>query len=75
MSVKNRYPGTIEVVPGVFIASGDAVYIADEQGEVVSWNHDEVAEDGEAFTAALNAVILATRAGANAVRRVTWELS
>lgn len=68
MSVKDEYPGTVEVVPDVFIAAGDAVYIADEKGEVVTWNHDEIAEDGEAFTAALNGVILATLGGANAVR-------
>jgi hypothetical protein len=65
---KPKYPGCTEVVPGVFISVGDAVYIADEKGEVVTWNADEVAEDGEAFTAALNGVILAALYGADAVR-------
>lgn len=63
-----KYPGTAEIVPGVFIAVGEAVYIADDKGEVVTWNADEVAEDGEAFTAALNAVILAALYGPDAVR-------
>jgi len=63
-----NYAGCNEIVPGVFISAGDAVYIADEQGEIVTWNADEVAEDGGAFTAALAAVALAAKLGPAAVR-------
>lgn len=62
------YPGCSEIVPGVFVAPGDAVYIADADGEIATWNADEVAEDKEAFTAALCAVALATSRGPEAVR-------
>jgi len=63
-----QYPGCNEIVRGVFIAPGEAVYIADEQGEIATWNADEVAEDPDAFTAALAAVALATKEGPQAVR-------
>jgi hypothetical protein len=65
----DEYSDTPEIVPGVFVAPGSALYIVDEQGEVCSWNYDEICEDGEAFTAAINAAILATAKGANAVRQ------
>jgi hypothetical protein len=62
------YADITEVSEGVFIDAGNAVYIVDDEGEVVSWNADEAAEDGEAFTAALNATALACLCGAGAVR-------
>jgi hypothetical protein len=62
------YADTPEVSPGVFVAAGDGVYIVDDDGEVVCWTAEEVAEDGYAFTAAINAVALATKHGAAAVR-------
>lgn len=62
------YPGAVEVVPGVFVAYGDAVYIVDDQGEIVTWNSDEVMEDAEAFTAAVCATALAASCGPAAVR-------
>ena len=64
---KNDYPGTVEVVPGVFIAE-DAVYIADDEGEVATWNIDEVIEDNSAFQAAMVAIALAAADGPEAVR-------
>jgi hypothetical protein len=51
----------------VFIGPGE-VYILDARGEIVHWNAEEVAEDEEAFTAALTAVALAAREGPEAVR-------
>jgi hypothetical protein len=63
-----EYADIPEIAPGVFVTPGDAVYIVDDEGEVVTWNADEAAEDGFAFTAALNAVALATKHGAAAVR-------
>jgi hypothetical protein len=62
------HAGIPEVVPGVFIEPGSAVYIVDEIGEVVSWNEDEF-DDPFAVTAALNAVALAASKGAGAVRQ------
>jgi len=57
-----------EIVPGVFYAPGDAVYIVDDEGEVVSWNRDEWHDDSEAVTATVTAVALAAKCGAAAVR-------
>lgn len=62
-----EYADLPEIVPGVFVA-GDAVYIVDDDGEVVSWNADEIADDSMAFTAAVSAVALAAKRGAAAVR-------
>lgn len=72
MTKKPDYPGTTEVVPGVFIDfSGDpAVYIADASGEIVTWNYDEVREDPGAWTASLMGVILAAKRGPDANREV-----
>ena len=61
----------IEPVPGVVIAvadGGSGVYISDDQGEVVCWVYDEIAEDPEAWTASLHAVALAAAKGPAAVR-------
>ncbi len=63
-----EYPNSNEIVPGVFVTPGEAVYIVDDKGEVVTWNADEAAADPEAFTAALAAVALAASEGAGAVR-------
>lgn len=65
----DNYSGIPEIVPGIFVEPSDAVYIVDDEGEVVSWNSDEWEEDPEAVTATVNAVILATKQGANAVRQ------
>ena len=62
------YEGCKEVAPHVYIAPGEAVYIADHRGEVVMWNADEWAEDSEAVTAALTAVAITASQGINAVR-------
>jgi hypothetical protein len=73
--VKPDYPGTVEVVPGVFIAFDDhcpAIYVADERGEIVTWNYDEM-EDPSAWTASLMAVILAAKLGTAANRAVLDE--
>jgi hypothetical protein len=64
-----EYDGIPEIAPGVFVSAGDAVYIVDDRGEVMSWNCDEAADDEYAFTAALNAVALAVKHGAAAVRQ------
>ena len=74
MSKYNReqYPGAVEVVPGVFIdppCGGASIFIADEEGEIVMWNHDEITEDVSGFTAALTAVAIAAKMGPEAVRR------
>jgi len=61
-----------QIAPGVVIAhDGDspAVYINDEQGEVVMWIFDEIEEDPLAWTASLHAVALAAREGPAAVRK------
>jgi len=63
------YPHATEITPGVFVDPGNAVYLCDEQGEVATWNCDEVAEDPEAFTAAITAVVLAASYGASEVRK------
>jgi hypothetical protein len=63
-----EYADLPEISPGVFVAAGSGVYIVDDDGEVVCWTADEAAEDGYAFTAAVNAVALATKHGAAAVR-------
>ncbi len=65
---QNDY-GQQPVVPGVYIVPEDAVYITDDQGEIVTWNSAEVADDPSAFTAALHAVVLATAKGPAAVRQ------
>jgi hypothetical protein len=64
----DNYSGIPEIVPGVFVEPGDAVYIVDDEGEIVSWNCDEWNDDPEAVTATVNAVALAVSKGANAVR-------
>lgn len=67
---RKKYKDSIEVVPGVFVAP-DALYIVDDQGEVCMWNIDEVSEeDNNAFTAAINAVAIAAKYGANKCRKV-----
>jgi hypothetical protein len=68
MRIADEYEGCPQVVPGVFIEAGEAVYIVDDEGEVVSWNYNEIEEDEEAFTAALTAVALAAKWGPRAVR-------
>lgn len=72
MTTKSPYPGTTEIVPGVFIdfSSDAAVYIADANGEIVTWNYDEVKEDPGAWTASLVGVILAAKRGTDANREV-----
>jgi len=64
-----EYADSTEIVPGVFVDPGDAVYIVDDIGEVASWNADEWAEDPEAVTATINACIVATKYGPAAVRK------
>ena len=49
-AVQNEYDRTTEIVPGVFLDPSAAVYIADRQGEVVTWNHEEIAEDPSGST-------------------------
>ena len=69
MSVaNNEYVSSTEIVPGVFLDPSVAVYIADRQGEVVSWNHEEIVADPSGFTAAVAAVAIATKYGPSAVR-------
>lgn len=63
------YDDLTEVSPGVFVDPGHAVYIVDDEGEVFCSVNTEWAEEPEAVTAALNAVALAVRHGAAAVRR------
>lgn len=62
------YSGIPEVAPGVFVDPGESVTIVDDEGEVATWTADEVAEDDDAFTAAVNAAVLAALKGAAAVR-------
>jgi hypothetical protein len=64
-----EYENMTEVVPGVFVNVGESVHIVDELGEVATWNCDEWTEDPESVTATINAVILATKYGAEAVRQ------
>ena len=64
----DNYSEYTEIVPGVFYEPGDAVYIVDDEGEVISWNCDEWADDTDAITATITAVVLATKRGAMAVR-------
>jgi hypothetical protein len=64
-----EYDDTVEVVPGVFVDAGESVTIVDDQGEVAHWTADEWQEDANAVTATVNAVILATKNGPNAVRQ------
>ena len=70
--MKPKYPGTTEVVPGVFIdfSADPAVYIADDKGEIVMWNWLEVVQDPGAWTASLMAVIVAAKLGTEAEREV-----
>lgn len=68
-SVYEDDPNLIEVTKGVFVSTGDAVYIVDDQGEVTSWNSDEWAEDAESVTACVVASIVAAQKGAGAVRK------
>lgn len=71
-TVFDEYKDMIELVPGVFICNQDpnatAVHIVDRQSEVAMWNSDEVAEDPEAFIAAITAVALAAAYDASKVR-------
>ena len=62
------YSDIPEIISGVFVDPGNAVYIVDDEGEIVSWNADEWAEDSEAVTATANACILASVKGAKEVR-------
>lgn len=62
------YADFTEVLPGVFYEPGAAVYIVDDEGEVVSWNADEWAEDPFAVTATVMAVAVAVHCGVEAVR-------
>lgn len=64
----NEYVSSTEIVPGVFLDPSVAVYIADRQGEVVSWNHEEIVADPSGFTAVVAAVAIATKYGPSAVR-------
>lgn len=64
-----NYPDLIEVTKGVFVSSGEAVYIVDDQGEVTSWNLYEWADDPESVTACVVACIVAAQKGASAVRK------
>jgi hypothetical protein len=59
----------IEVAPGVLVDPGEGVTIADAEGVVAHWSAGEAAEDGMAFTATVNAAVLAARLGPDAVRR------
>ena len=75
MAVPN-YPGTIEVLPGVFVCEEDAaIYIADEDGEIVSWCYDEIKQDPQAWIASLMAVMVATGCGSSEVRDLRRPLS
>jgi hypothetical protein len=71
-TVFDEYKQFIELVPGVFLDNQDpnatAVYIVDRNGEICMWNSDEVAEDPEAFIAAITAVALAAKYQAGFVR-------
>jgi hypothetical protein len=63
-----EYGDCIEILPGIFVDVGNAIYIADDNGEVASWNLDEWLEDPDAITATICAVALAAKKGANSVR-------
>lgn len=64
-----RYPGCSEIEKGIFIDEDDpAVYIADEKGEIVMWDHDEMKTDPGAWMASLSAVAMAAKDGPTAVR-------
>ena len=63
----DEYNDMHEIVPGVFM-DGANVYIVDDEGEVVCWVETEF-DDPDAIQAALCAVAIATKKGANAVRR------
>ena len=70
----NPYEGCTQIVPGVW-ADKTAVYIRDGEGEIVTWNIDEIAEEAEgdddgstAFLAVVSAVALAAKKGPGAVR-------
>ncbi len=63
-----EYENMTEIVPGVFVNPGESVHIVDEIDEVACWNNDEWQDDPESITATVNAVILATKYGAKAVR-------
>ena len=62
-------PDLIEVTKGVFVSSGEAVYIVDDQGEVISWNLDEWTDDPEIVTGCVVSCIVAAQKGASAVRK------
>ena len=64
----NDYVDIPEIVPGVFVDPGNGVYIVDDEGEVACWVDSEWS-DPDAVTATINAVILATKKGASAVRQ------
>ena len=59
--------------PGIFVDTEkfSAIYIIDNKGEVVSWNYDEVKEDPSAWTASINAAVMAATKGPQAVREVS----
>lgn len=71
MGDDNLYEGLFSPCPGVFVDTEEftAVYIVDDEGEVVCWICDEIKEDPSAWTASLNAVALAAKQGPAAVRR------
>ena len=64
-----EYDEFLEIVPGVFVDPDQGVYIVDDIGEVVCWVDTEWQDDPSAVTATVNAVILATKYGSQAVRK------
>jgi hypothetical protein len=72
---KPSYPGTTEIAPGVYLDTSEnpAIYFADKQGEIVTWNYDEVKEDPSAWVASLSAVLRASKEGVSALRKITCQ--
>lgn len=64
-----EYEGCTELVYGVYLDDEGAIYIHDGESEVCCWVYDEIVEDPDAFIAAVTAVAIAAKLGANAVRR------
>ena len=66
--MKNPYPGTEEIAPGVFLyqdhdehlnqCGAPEIYFADEKGEICMWSYREMQEDPGAWTACCRALAM-----------------
>jgi hypothetical protein len=67
-----NYPGTTEVIAGVFVDDSDdaAIYFADQDGEIVMWTYDEIKEDPAAWVASMMACLKAGRNGVSFLREI-----